>query len=110
MRSSCIIFIGDIDAIGGKRYVNRTLNQMLVSLDRFKQNEGVIVIAATCFPASLDKAFPRPDRFDRRVVVPKPDVEGRRHILEYHMSKVCLYSSGRIYFVKNRNKKFFECA
>jgi ATP-dependent metalloprotease len=81
-RAPCIIFIDEIDAIGSHRNpkeqqaMKMTLNQLLVEMDGFQQNSGVIVLAATNFPEALDRALVRPGRFDTRVVVPLPDVGG----------------------------------
>ena len=97
----CIIFIDEIDAVGRHRGAGlgggndereQTLNQMLVEMDGFESNEGVILIAATNRPDVLDPALLRPGRFDRQVVVPNPDVLGREKILRVHMRKVPLAS------------------
>ncbi|WVW80572.1 hypothetical protein I302_102558 [Kwoniella bestiolae CBS 10118] len=93
-KAPAIVFIDELDAIGSKRsakdqhYMKQTLNQLLVELDGFEQSEGVIIIAATNFPESLDKALTRPGRFDRHVVVGLPDVRGRIEILKHHMGEV----------------------
>ncbi|MBZ5567563.1 MAG: ATP-dependent zinc metalloprotease FtsH [Acidobacteriia bacterium] len=93
----CIIFIDEIDAVGRHRGAGlggghdereQTLNQLLVEMDGFESNEGVILIAATNRPDVLDPALLRPGRFDRRVVVPRPDVRGREEILRVHTRKV----------------------
>jgi cell division protease FtsH len=97
----CIIFIDEIDAVGRHRGAGlgggndereQTLNQMLVEMDGFESNEGVILIAATNRPDVLDPALLRPGRFDRQVMVPNPDVMGREKILKVHMRKVPLAS------------------
>ncbi|CAG8201604.1 unnamed protein product [Penicillium salamii] len=93
-KSPAIIFIDELDAIGSKRnerdaaYVKQTLNQLLTELDGFSKSTGVIIIAATNYPQSLDKALTRPGRFDRRVVVDLPDVRGRMDILKHHMKPI----------------------
>ena len=95
----CIIFIDEIDAVGRHRGAGlggghdereQTLNQLLVEMDGFETNEGVILIAATNRPDVLDPALLRPGRFDRRVVVPRPDVKGREGILKVHTRRVPL--------------------
>ncbi|MFH1728726.1 MAG: ATP-dependent zinc metalloprotease FtsH [Pseudomonadota bacterium] len=95
----CIVFIDEIDAVGRHRGAGlggghdereQTLNQLLVEMDGFESNEGVIIIAATNRPDVLDPALLRPGRFDRRVIVPTPDVKGREGILKVHSKKVPL--------------------
>ncbi len=95
----CIIFIDEIDAVGRHRGAGlggghdereQTLNQLLVEMDGFEGNEGVIVISATNRPDVLDPALLRPGRFDRQVVVPLPDIKGREQILKVHMQKIPL--------------------
>ena len=95
----CIIFIDEIDAVGRHRGAGlgggndereQTLNQLLVEMDGFETNEGVILIAATNRPDVLDPALLRPGRFDRQVVVPNPDILGREKILKVHMKKISL--------------------
>jgi len=95
--SPCIVFIDEIDAVGRQRGAGlgggndereQTLNQLLVEMDGFETNSGVIVIAATNRPDVLDPALLRPGRFDRQVVVPLPDIRGREQILLVHMRKV----------------------
>jgi cell division protease FtsH len=95
----CIVFIDEIDAVGRHRGAGlgngndereQTLNQLLVEMDGFEANEGIIIVAATNRPDVLDPALLRPGRFDRQVVVPRPDIEGREKILAVHMKRVPL--------------------
>ena len=100
----CIIFIDEIDAVGRHRGAGlggghdereQTLNQLLVEMDGFESNEGVIIIAATNRPDVLDPAILRPGRFDRRITVPRPDIRGREGILAVHTKKVPLLGRRR---------------
>ena len=97
--SPCIVFIDEIDAVGRHRGAGmggghdereQTLNQLLVEMDGFDGNDGVIVVAATNRPDVLDPALLRPGRFDRQVVVDLPDLRGREQILKVHMKKIPL--------------------
>ena len=92
-KSPSIIFIDEIDAVGGTRKLKdqsalkMTLNELLVQMDGFEENNGVIVIGATNFAESLDSALLRPGRFDKNVAVPLPDVGGRKEILDMYAAK-----------------------
>ncbi|CAI8017214.1 ATP-dependent zinc metalloprotease FTSH 5, mitochondrial [Geodia barretti] len=95
----CVVFIDELDAVGGARvassvhpYSRMTLNQLLVEMDGYKELEGVVIIGATNFPESLDKALIRPGRFDSRINIPLPDVRSRHEILKVHAKKVLLSS------------------
>ncbi|XP_063985818.1 ATP-dependent zinc metalloprotease YME1L isoform X2 [Diachasmimorpha longicaudata] len=99
-RAPCVVFIDEIDSVGGKRtssvihpYANQTINQLLSEMDGFHPNEGVIVLGATNRKNDLDKALLRPGRFDVEVYVHKPDIKGRREILELYLSKVLAKST-----------------
>lgn len=98
-RSPCIVFIDELDALGKARGVNplgghdereQTLNQLLTEMDGFDDNTGVIIMAATNRPETLDQALLRPGRFDRQIVVDRPDIKGREEILRVHARKVTL--------------------
>ncbi|SBT42125.1 ATP-dependent metalloprotease [Plasmodium ovale wallikeri] len=104
----CIVFIDEIDAVGSKRSnrdnsaVRMTLNQLLVELDGFEQNEGIVVICATNFPQSLDKALVRPGRLDKTIVVPLPDINGRYEILKMYSSKIVLSKDVDLHVLSRR--------
>jgi len=89
-KTPCIVFIDEIDAIGASRkswesHTRKTLNQLLVEMDGFESNEGIIVLAATNLPETLDAALTRPGRFDRHIAVSNPDVKGRQQIIELYL-------------------------
>ena len=111
-------FIDEIDAVGRHRGAGvgggndereQTLNQLLVEMDGFEGNEGVIVIAATNRPDVLDPALLRPGRFDRQVVVPLPDIRGREQILNVHLSKVPAAEDVKAQIHCTWNPRLFWC-
>ena len=114
----CIIFIDEIDAVGRHRGAGlgggndereQTLNQLLVEMDGFETNEGIILIAATNRPDVLDPALLRPGRFDRQVVVPNPDIIGREKILKVHVRKVPLSPRCKFKDFGARHTRIFRC-
>ena len=114
----CIIFIDEIDAVGRHRGAGlggghdereQTLNQLLVEMDGFESNEGVILVSATNRPDVLDPALLRPGRFDRQVVVPLPDVKGREMILAVHAKKVPLAPRCKFPNHCSRHTRLFRC-
>ena len=113
-----IIFIDEIDAVGRHRGAGlgggndereQTLNQILVEMDGFESNEGVIIIAATNRPDVLDPALLRPGRFDRQIVVPSPDLKGREAILDVHLAKVKTSPDVEAIVIARGNTWFFRC-
>lgn len=107
-RAPCIIFIDEIDAVGRQRGAGlggghdereQTLNQLLVEMDGFSGNEGIIIIAATNRPDVLDKALLRPGRFDRQITVGLPDIRGRQQILKVHMKRVPVGSNVEVEYI-----------
>ena len=114
--SPCIIFIDEIDAVGRSRGAGlgggndereQTLNQLLVEMDGFDTNEGIILIAATNRPDVLDPALLRPGRFDRQVVVANPDIIGREAILKVHVKKINTGPDVKLRTIAKRNTRFF---
>ena len=114
----CIVFIDEIDAVGRHRGAGygggndereQTLNQLLVEMDGFEANEGVILIAATNRPDVLDPALLRPGRFDRQVQVPNPDITGRQKILNVHAKKTVLGPDIDLRIIAQRYTRFFRC-
>ena len=107
-QAPCIVFIDEIDAVGRHRGAGlggghdereQTLNQLLVEMDGFEANEGIIIIAATNRPDVLDPALLRPGRFDRQVVVPLPDIKGREQILKVHCRNVPISEDVELSFI-----------
>ena len=116
--SPCIIFIDEIDAVGRSRGAGlgggndereQTLNQLLVEMDGFDTNEGIILIAATNRPDVLDPALLRPGRFDRQVVVGNPDIIGREAILKVHIKKINTGPDVKLRTIARGNTRFFRC-
>ncbi len=113
--SPCIIFIDEIDAVGRKRGINinsghdereQTLNQMLVEMDGFDSNKGIIIIAATNRPDVLDPALMRPGRFDRRVIVDLPNIKGRKQIIKIHTKNIPLNKDVNINIISKSTPGF----